>query len=101
MKLLLIHASKFSYRIVSRAIDEAEEAGKDSLELENVLVVFTTVENGDNEYIVDKAVSEIIDIKNRVKANNILVYPYAHLSNDLAPPHLARELLIKLEEKLL
>ncbi|MEM1832963.1 MAG: threonine--tRNA ligase [Desulfurococcaceae archaeon] len=101
MKLLLIHASKFSYRIVSRAIDEAEEAGKDSLEIENVLVVFTTVENGDNEYIVDKAVSEIIDIKNRVKANNILVYPYAHLSNDLAPPHLARELLIKLEEKLL
>jgi len=104
VRILLIHAESFSYRAIQRAVNEAEPLERDvGGPFNNALVVFTTIESSDNENpeaIVLKAAEDIIDIANKVKASNIVLYPYAHLSSDLAPPSIALKILKLLESEL-
>ena len=101
MKLLIIHARKFSYNVTKPAIKNPENpTGSEGKLFENVLVVFTTVERDDNEIVVENTVREILSTANEVKPSSILIYPYAHLSSELASPDTARKLLDLLVEKL-
>ncbi|WP_440060153.1 threonine--tRNA ligase [Thermogladius sp. 4427co] len=102
MRLLLIHARRFYYKIREPAIKEPEEPGeaRDSLELSNVLVVFTTVEKEDDASVAERAVEEISRVVSSTRPEAILVYPYAHLSSELAPPSTAVEVIRKLAEGL-
>jgi len=105
MRLLLIHADSMSYEVKEEALEEAEEIdeGRRSGSYENTLVVFTAVEEEDVksiDLVVDSASKEIVDVMNRVKANSVLLYPYAHLSSSLARPKEALTVLAKIEEKL-
>jgi len=97
MIILLIHASDFSFSVKEKAIKNPEEPKLSSLKKENVLVAFTTVEKGDDEEIVKRAVKEVIDVYNKVKASAIVIYPYAHLSDNLESPSLAIPILEKME----
>ncbi|AHC52370.1 Ser-tRNA(Thr) hydrolase [Sulfolobus acidocaldarius SUSAZ] len=99
MIILLIHASKFSFSIKDKAIREPEEPTTSSLEKENVLVAFTTVEKGDDEKIVERAAKEIGKVFSDVKASSIIIYPYAHLSDNLEKPDIAVKILRQLEEE--
>ncbi len=97
----MIHAKEFTYRALTKALDSAEEISKDKTEgkFDNVLVVFTTIEAEDEKnpkLIVEKALEEIMDIYTKVKADRVLIYPYAHLSSNLASPSKAQEILSNL-----
>ena len=102
MRILLIHAEEFSYETTSKAIKRIEEKPgiPHSGEYRNALVVFTTIEEDDEEDIIDEAINEILDVANRVKPEHIILYPYAHLSNNLAKPSKALQILEKLYEEL-
>ena len=98
MKLLLIHAEKFEYEVRQRALEEAEEVGEENrrASLENVLVCFTTVEGVDSrdlEWVVRKAANEVGEVARRLGVSSIMLYPYAHLSPDLAKPGVAMRAL--------
>ncbi len=104
MRILLIHAEKFRYKVKEKT-RISEDVPKEKLEnsFENVLVAFVAVEKGDEkdvEKISDKARDEILDVFKKVKASGIVIYPYAHLSSNLANPKDALNVLKKLEEKL-
>ncbi|WP_069806993.1 threonine--tRNA ligase [Vulcanisaeta thermophila] len=97
MRLLFIHAEDFWFQVREKAIENPEPL---TPELErgsakNALVVFTSVEEGDNEdpgymnYVAD----QILDVLNRVKAETLVLYPYAHLSPNLARPTRAMAIL--------
>ncbi|RUM32760.1 MAG: threonine--tRNA ligase [Archaeoglobus sp.] len=102
MKLLLIHANYMEYE-VKKATKIAEKIDEDqkSKSIEEPLVVFTAVEKGDDEDVVDKAVKEIRDTAEKVGAKRVVIYPYAHLSSNLSSPDLAVKLLKLMEAKLL
>lgn len=101
LKLLFIHARSFRYKVVEPALKDHEDPGdRDVGEYSNVLVVFTTIESVDNEKVVDKAVEEVLSVVNQVKPSGVVIYPYAHLSSDLAPPFKALEILRLLHTKL-
>ncbi len=101
MKLLLIHARRFSYRVTVKALSEPEPLdGRDSGEYVNALVVYTAIEKNDNEASVGKASEEILTVAEKIKPDHIVLYPYAHLSRELATPQKALELLRLLEETL-
>ena len=106
MRLLLIHAEEFSFEARQKAIPSAEEVSPErkSGSARNALVVFCTVEKADDknpDAVVEAATSEVIEVFNKVRASEVVVYPYAHLSKDLAPPTLAVEVLKKLEQALM
>lgn len=105
MKLLLIHADTMSYEVKEKAVEEAEEIINDRQigTFENALVVFTAVEEEDvraPDIVIDNASEEIMNVFNEVKAEVLVIYPYAHLSSNLARPREALDVLVKLEEKL-
>lgn len=95
MRVLLLHAERFSYIPTKKAVSQAEELAKE-YETNNALVVFTTVEEGDNEAVIQKASKDITEQVDRLKASTIVIYPYAHLSSNLAPLGEARQVLEKL-----
>jgi threonyl-tRNA synthetase len=104
LRTLLIHAESFKARTTEKALEEAEEIpGEYSIELENALVVFTTVEEGDSRNLSGLAAGFVRDLKDLVatlKPSAVVLYPYAHLSRNLARPREALEVLKFLENAL-
>ncbi len=101
MRLLFIHADSMSYETKSRT-RAAEEIGEEDKKgsMDEVLVCFTAVEKGDDAKggrIVEKAMENIREVASTVKAQNLMIYPYAHLSSSLAPPDEAVRVLKALE----
>ncbi len=104
MRILLIHSDHLKYQTKSktRIAEEISEEKKRG-EFENALVVFTAVEKEDEEKpleVVNNAVKEIKNVYGNVKAENIVIYPYAHLSSSLGSPESAKNILNTLESEL-
>ncbi len=105
MRMLLIHSDYLEYEVKDKALKKPEEISEEQKKgrLDEVLAVFVSVEKVDEqnpEEVVEKAVAEIKDVASQVKAQNIFVYPFAHLSSELASPDAALKILKAIEEKL-
>lgn len=99
MKLLLIHADYMEYEVKKKTKLAEPFEGKGE-RVEEVLVVFTSVEKGDDENVVKKAAVEVREVAEKVGAEKIMIYPYAHLSSNLADADTAVRLLKLLESEL-
>jgi threonyl-tRNA synthetase len=99
----LIHSDFVEWEPKKQAIKSAEEVEKKKVRVEEALVVFSAVEKADEAdigRIASNAVAEIQKVFNEVKADSIVLYPYAHLSSDLSTPAAAKEALEKMEAEL-
>jgi threonyl-tRNA synthetase len=104
MQILLIHSDYIAYQVkketpVAEKIEQQMRQGR----LEEALTVFIAVEKAD-ESDPDKAVvlalDEIKKVASQVKAGNIMLYPYAHLSSSLSSPKVAIKVMKDLEAAL-
>jgi len=86
MRILEVHANFIAYKPVQKEIAMAEEAEKKEVRLEELIVLFTAVEDGDDAKVAQKAIDEVQAFLQKLGANRILIYPYAHLSSRLARP---------------
>ncbi len=86
MRILQLHANFIEYKPIQKEIAMAEEAEKEAARLEEIVVLFTAVEEGDNTIVAKKAIDETQASLEKLKVNRILIYPYAHLSSNLADP---------------
>jgi threonyl-tRNA synthetase len=105
LRILLIHCEKFEYNAREKAVEKAEDLDESNRagRFENVLVVFTSVEKEDvkdPEGVAEQAGQEILDVFKTVKAERVLLYPYAHLSSELADAVSAISILKRVHEKL-
>ncbi|AFV24586.1 threonyl-tRNA synthetase [Methanolobus psychrophilus R15] len=104
MQLLLIHSDYIEYEVkkstpVAEEIEESFRTGR----LEEALTAFMAVEKADEsdvDGIINKAVGEIRNVAGQVKAANVMLYPYAHLSSDLSSPKVAVAVLKGVEKAL-
>ena len=99
MRILQLHSNFIEYKPIKREIKLAEECDEEKRRLEELAVLFTSVEMGDNEAVAEKAVKEIKASLEKLKVNKILIYPYAHLSNNLAKPANALDIIKAMEKK--
>ncbi|HIP91819.1 MAG TPA: threonine--tRNA ligase [Methanothermococcus okinawensis] len=102
MRLLLIHADYLEFKATEKT-KIAEDTDVLEGRMEECLTVFTAVEREDEgnvEGIIKNALEEITKIAKNLKVNNIVLYPYAHLSSDLASPEVAKEILVEMEKRL-
>ncbi len=105
MRLLLIHADRFEYETRDKAVKQPETLDDSHKKgtLEDGLVVFSTVEKNDEQdpgQITTNAASSIEEVLGWLKTRKVMVYPYAHLSTNLASREPAITILKGLEEKL-
>lgn len=105
MRILLIHSDYLNYNVKNKTpvAEEIEDAKKQGT-FDESLVVFTAVEKDDEnnpQGIVKNLVKEVIKTNDQVKAENIVLYPYAHLSSSLSSPKVAVQVLKDAEEALI
>ena len=86
MRILQLHSDFIVYRPVKKEVANAEEAEKKEVRLEEVVVLFTAVEEADDRTVAQRAIDEVQTFLSKQKINRILIYPYAHLSTNLARP---------------
>lgn len=105
MKILSLHVDYIKFKPLKKAlknVGELSEKEKSEKEVKEALVVLTAVEKQDTDVkaITEKLIDEIKDIAKQVKAKKIVLYPYAHLSSNLASPEIAMKVLEESEKKL-
>ena len=107
MRLMLIHADRFWFEVTDRTsvsdfVDQLP-ADQRSARIEEVLVAFACVEKPDEAgvtEVADQAAAEIRAAADKVGAARVMVYPYAHLSSELARPAAAAATLDALTKTL-
>ena len=103
MKLILMHADYIEYEPKKKAIKAAEHVKEGKVRVDDCLVVFTSVEKGDEkdpEGLVNRLVKEIENVAEEVKANKVVLYPWVHLTSVPAQPADALRILKLAEQKL-
>src|SRR5215204_5467190 len=100
MRLLQLHAEFMEYEPIEEELNDAEKnILKSKIRLESLIVVFVSVEKGDNKTTIEKAIEEIKSYSENLKVNRLLIYPYSHLSCHLASPKYAFDIIRELETK--
>jgi len=93
MKILTLHCDYIKYKPLKKALKSVEEVDSSETEVKEPLVVLTAVEKGDSAQEVAKLVESITETAKNLKAKHIVLYPYAHLSSNLASPEIALKFL--------
>ena len=97
MRILQLHCDSIEYTPTKKEIKSAEEIDPQTRRIEEVVVAFVAVEEGDDSDVAKKAIGEIKSGMSKVGCKKLLLYPYAHLSSNLASPTLAFNLLKEME----
>jgi threonyl-tRNA synthetase len=97
MRILQLHSNFIVYKPVEKEIAQAEETEKKEKRLDELIVLFTAVEEGDDSAVAQKAVDEVQAFLEKLGINRILIYPYAHLSSRLAKPSEALKIVKSME----
>jgi threonyl-tRNA synthetase len=98
MRMLFLHADFIEYEPISKEIQLAEEGIPIAKKrMDDVIVVLTAVESEDDENTASDSSTEIRKYGDIVKCDQVLIYPYAHLSSNLASPKVALQILQYLE----
>ena len=98
MRMLFLHADFIEYEPISKEIQLAEEGIPIAKKrMDDLIVVLTAVESEDDENTASDSSTEIRKYGDIVKCDQVLIYPYAHLSSNLASPKVALQILQSLE----
>lgn len=107
MRLMTLHADRFSFRVTGKTsvagfvgdLPRDLEQGQ----VEEALIAFVAVEKSDESDargVAERAATHIAVTAKDVGASRAVVYPYAHLSSDLASPRTAIRVLDHVIEQL-
>jgi threonyl-tRNA synthetase len=100
MRVLLLHSDFIEYQPISKEVRAAEDIqSKSTKKIDEVIVALIAVEKDDDESMIDDVCRELKKYGETVKCDNLLIYPYAHLSSDLASHSIAQALLISIEKR--
>ncbi len=105
MRILLIHAAKFSFHVTEKTsavsslaeLPESQRSGS----VGESLVAYLASEKIDEknvDSVARQAATTIANHAREVGAKDVMLYPYAHLSSDLSSPRVATKVLAKIAE---
>jgi threonyl-tRNA synthetase len=102
MRVLQLHAEFFEYEPVTREIEEKyadQDVSRDKVRFQDLVVTLVAIEEGDDIAIVKIAAHDIKRYMQGIKNNKLLIYPYSHLSSNLASPQHALEIMNMMKEE--
>ena len=98
MRILQLHCDSIEYTPTKKEIKSAEDIeNTETQRLEELVVVFVAIEDGDDSSVAQDAISQIKNSMEKIGCKKLLLYPYAHLSSNLAKPSTAISLLKEME----
>ncbi len=103
MKILGIHADRVWYKVTKKTkIAEPDPVRED--EMLNGVLLFCCVEKSDEvnpELTVTATVESILVRLGRLKAQRVMLFPYAHLASELGCPGISQWILKMIQGKLI
>jgi len=105
MKALLCHCRNYRSEVKKLSTTptgiKPEEVKEKILEAQDVLVILVTIESGDDvERSIPKLADEIRKMSKDTGHNNVVLFPFGHLSNKLADSDTTLDAINQLEENL-
>ena len=97
VRILQLHCDNIEYTPTKKEIKSAEEITPETKRLEELVVAFVAIEKGDDSSVAQNAISQIKNSMEKIGCKKLLLYPYAHLSSNLASPSTAMTLLNEME----
>ena len=98
MRILQLHCDKIEYTPTKKEISSAEDIEPKTVRLEEIVVCFLAIEKDDDDAVIQNAALQIEESMKKIGCKKLLLYPYAHLSADLASPTTAISLRDSLEK---
>jgi len=99
MRILQLHCDSIEYTPTKKEIRSAEDIDDPkTIKLEELVVVFVAIEDGDDSSVAQNAITQIKNSMEKIGCKKLLLYPYAHLSSNLAKPSVAISLLSEMEK---
>jgi threonyl-tRNA synthetase len=97
MRALQLHVDSIEYEPVAVEGRVFEEVERRKYSMEEAIVLFTSVERDDTPEVASEMLRQVAEFMERLGVKRLLIYPYAHLSPDLARPEKALEVLRRME----
>ena len=99
MRILQLHCDSIEYTPTKKEIKSAEDIDNPQTQkLEELVVAFVAIDDGDDSSVAQNAISQIKNSMEKIGCKKLLLYPYAHLSSNLAKPSVAISLLKEMED---
>ena len=98
MRILQLHCDHIEYTPTKKEIRSAEDIDNPQKQrFEEIVVAFVAIEDDDDSSVAQDAISQIKNSMEKIGCKKLLLYPYAHLSSNLAKPSVAMNLLSEME----
>jgi len=98
MRILQLDVDKIEYALVKPESDVHEEAKTKREAVENAIALFVCVEKGDTESEAKEAIDDAVAFAKKQNVPRLVLYPFAHLSSNLASPNEAMKIFAKMRE---
>ncbi len=99
MKILQFHVDFIEYKPIEKEVANAEDIDPKPVRENDLLVLFTAVERGDDDSVAKTAITDAKTFADNLKVKRLMIYPFAHLSQNLSRPTDAFTILKKMEEE--
>jgi threonyl-tRNA synthetase len=93
LKILQLDVESISYELIKPEAKFYEQSTEKNVTVKDAAVLMVSVEKGDTNETADRAFNEIKGFLGQMKRENVVIYPFAHLSSDLADPKSAMEII--------
>ncbi|MDE1833150.1 MAG: threonine--tRNA ligase [Candidatus Micrarchaeota archaeon] len=93
MKILELDVDNISYEMIKPESSVYEPSDKLRESVDDALALLISVERGDDQAVADQAMDDARRFLAQLKRTRVVIYPFAHLSTELAPPKEAMALV--------
>ena len=93
MKILQMDVDNITFEPVKPEASLYDDVKKERTSINDTLVIMVSVENGDTIEMADKAMLDTYEFMKKLARTSLVIYPFAHLSGNLASPKDAMQIL--------
>jgi len=93
MKILQLDVDNITYELIKPEASVYEDSDDRKVSIDDALVLLISVEKWDNDETAESAAKDAIATLTQLKRDRIVIYPFAHLSNELAEPKEAMRII--------
>ena len=98
MKILQLDVDSLTFELIKKEAAVYEESTDKKVEVKDALALFVSVEEGDSEETAKQAMAAAIEFMKKQGRTRLVIYPFAHLSSNLAKPNDAIAVIKKMRE---
>ena len=104
MRFLVLHVDSFCCRITEKGRSKIYEDFDDpETRVEEALIIFSSVEKGDDkasDVVAENAAIEIEKLARQLKVSVMVLHPFAHLFGELSTPEVAIKVIKETQKQL-